>query len=172
MAHDNAFFKPNSRASRIRRLIRGRLVHESPRCPVAIAARTHARTHSRSQRRAPKRGLISQGRNGVCSAGFSVGKAMLKGTHRCTVRVSSCWPVIAFHLFFSLYPFYDRAVSWSGEAAACLCQVSVSVIINASLQPPTSTAEGQLLWCLGRPVLNEGRDADRQAGQGRAGQGS
>lgn len=99
MAHDNAFFKPNSRASRIRRLIRGRLVHESPCCPVAIAARTYARTHSRSQRRAPKRRLISQVRDGVYSAGFSVGKAMLKGTHRCTVRVSSCWPVIAFHIF-------------------------------------------------------------------------
>lgn len=123
--------------------------------PRATTARRYARTHSRSQRRAPKTHLLRAER----LLGWVLGGQCPRA--RTDVRVASCWPVIVFHLFYpSTYPFYGRAVSWSGEAAACLCQVSVSAMINAS----TTNKHGRRTAPLvPRASLSlKERDADRQ----------
>ncbi|KAH7273738.1 hypothetical protein B0J15DRAFT_108837 [Fusarium solani] len=94
---------------------------------------------------------------------------MLKGTHRCTVRVSSCWPVIAFHLFFPSTLFTTGLYRGPGRprlvSVKCQCQSLSMLRFNHQQARPRDSSSGA------SGVLSSMRDVTRTDRQDRAGQG-
>lgn len=158
------FFKPNSRASRIRRLIRGRLVHESPRYPVAIAARTYARTLKGAHQRED-----SSPKDGTASA--RLGSRWARQCSRAHAQMyCTCLVLLACHCVSSFFPsslFTTGLYRGPGRprlvSVKCQCQSLSMLRFNHQQARPRDSSSGA------SGVLPSMRDVTRTGRQGRAG---